>query len=95
MLDSKRDAARQNDVTQRAMEPEAAPRYVALSGLTADQARLLELAGGIRALEWQVYEAMTATDDKSLRESLERFQVTLVRVGEACRVRGWGGKVGP
>lgn len=87
--DSAAPGTKQRDGNSTAATERQQQHCSCFSGLTADQARLLELAGALRAVEWQVHEAASGTDDPALRASLERFLAALVRVTEGCRARAW------
>ncbi len=66
-----------------------------LSGVTAKQASLLELAGGLEGLIWLVVQAKQAHEfgsepgDAATAARLERAQLALTRMREWCRGTGW------
>ncbi len=71
---------------------------VCLSGLTEAQAKLLEMAGCIGAIEWIALEASFALSGEPVaggdpvgHRELERFRLELSRMRDFCRRLAWPG----
>ncbi len=66
-----------------------------MSGITAKQAVMLELAGMIEALEWKVAQVRTAFElnqepaDLEVVDRMNKTQIALVRMKIYCQERGW------
>ncbi len=65
-----------------------------LSGITAKQAAMLELAGSLEAIIWLIVQAKMAHElgdeaDAAVVERLEKTQLAITRMREWCREHGW------